>query len=155
MPVGTTEIGAQITIQEFFLKFFGMQGSNSEAVASIPFRAYGPPGTATLENLQYSVNGSTPADITLVTPPAGMEVGVSPAGTLTTLIWDLGADFGVDFFNQTIVVTANLNDGTHTSPTAIGSLYVPRVTRSRRRDPIANDNAVGANLSVNILKKKV
>lgn len=155
MPISTMDLGASLNVQEFYFKFVSLSGSLFSTDATVTIIAFGPAGTAVLENLEYEF-GSVSGSVTLKSPPAGMLVPTSPEGSLTVLEWDLKADFGAGYYNKDILVSANLNDGTHTSRRSLGKLYIKKDVKDNQIKPssVNLDSAVGASISIEKLRQR-
>lgn len=155
MPNTTIDLSATMDAVEFKGLIVGTSFSTTETVGTLSVKAIAPDSSVDIASLKYSEDGEGYNDVTLINPPGVINASVD--GITTVLNWDLGADFGTDYFNKPIYLKFVISVGNNVSPEGKGVFFASKVTSSSedvRRDRIESRTAIGQNRSNNILRTK-
>jgi len=114
----------------------GLVGSLTKPQATITLKVYADDSRVTLNKLQYSFDGVTFKDMSLIDPPDLSNILGTAEGVALSLVWDIYSDVDTDYFNIPVYVKAQITDGVDPSIENVVAFTMEKTVNDlSRKDP--------------------
>lgn len=115
----------------------GLVGSLTKPQAVVTLKVYANDSLVTLNKLQYSFDGVTFSDMSLIAPPDLTDILGTADGITLSLVWDIYSDVGdTDYFNTPVYIKAQITDGVDPSlENTVSFIMEKTVNDLSRKDP--------------------
>jgi hypothetical protein len=114
----------------------GLVGSLTKPQATVTLKVYANDSQVTLNKLQYSFDGVTFENMSLIAPPDLSDIHGTVDGVTLTLVWDIYSDVENDYFNIPVYIKAQITDGVDPSIENTVSFTMEKTVNDlSRKDP--------------------
>ncbi len=114
----------------------GLVGSLTKPQAVVTLRVYSNDSLVSLNKLQYSFDGVTFENMSLIAPPDLSNIIGTIEGTQLSLVWDIYSDVEINYFNIPVYVKAQITDGVDPSiENTVSFVMEKTVNDLSRKDP--------------------
>lgn len=115
----------------------GLVGSLTKPQAVVTLMVYANDSRVTLNKLQYSFDGVTFSDMSLIDPPDLTDILGTAGGITLSLVWDIYSDVeDTGYFNTPMYIKAQITDGVDPSLESTVSFIMEKTVNDlSRKDP--------------------